>query len=386
MNHGVHVFRANRESLVIDWAPQDHSIWNWLFPARTVGDIQGRLRSNNFDELRIVFSGMVVLFHIAVLSQLHQFRWIMAVSSGVLAVQCFFFVSGFLVTMSCERSVTLVSYFKKRVARIAPAYVVVIVAAAILLSLISTLPLGAYFKSAGLRRYLVFNLILANFVAPDLPGVFLNSPEESAVNGSLWTIKIEVAFYCVVPVILWAARRFGGARVAGAIFVASILWFLSFTAAFKYSGEEIYLKLAKQLPGQMSYFMGGAWAYYRTRDGLPPPRLWLAAFAALAYALTDGVLHQVTAPLAVTAMVYWLAITAPSIGRFGKYGDVSYGIYLYHFPIVQIFLALGLFARAPVVSLVLIFGLVLVLAFASWHVIENPFLHRRSHAVAEMRS
>jgi peptidoglycan/LPS O-acetylase OafA/YrhL len=360
--------------------PGVRQFWKGFFPEANGRDIQARLGKNNFDGLRLVFASMVVLFHIAILSKVPQFQWMLSAFSGVLAVQCFFFVSGFLVTMSCERSSTLLSYFKKRAARIAPAYVVVVVMAAVLLSLLSSLAPKEYFLSSGVRRYLAYNLLLANFSAPALPGVFESNPD-MAVNGSLWTIKIEVAFYCAVPLILWLTRRFGAVRVSAVVFLVSMVWFLGFTLAYQYLGFAMGDKLAKQLPGQLSFFMGGAWAYYRTRAGAAPPSGLLMLLAVLLHAFTNGLLHQILAPITVTLMVYWLAISLPSLGRAGKYGDFSYGIYLYHFPVIQVFIAVGLFQHSPLTSLVVILALVLMLAFVSWHFIETPFLARKMRGV-----
>ncbi len=180
--------------------------------------------------------------------------------------QAFFVVSGFLVTMSFENSSSLGSYASKRLRRIAPAYITVVIVAALGLSVISALPWHAYFTSHELWRYVAFNLILSNFSAPSLPGVFQTN-FMSAVNGSLWTIKIEVAFYCLVPFVVWATRRVGAGKVLITIFIVSVLWKRGFNAAATATGLDIYAKLAKQLPGQLCFFSGGAYAYYRTRNG-----------------------------------------------------------------------------------------------------------------------
>jgi peptidoglycan/LPS O-acetylase OafA/YrhL len=300
-------------------------------------------------------------------------------------VQAFFVVSGFLVTMSFETSSSLKSYASKRLRRIAPAYVMVVVAAALLLSAVSTLPATRYFTSSEFWRYLGFNLILSNFSAPSLPGVF-QSNFETAVNGSLWTIKIEVAFYCAVPFMVWAARRFGYRATLVTVFVASLLWKLGFSFAADASGVAFYAKLAKQLPGQLCFFAGGAWAFYRTREGAVASG-WLALLGVLVYALSEGLLHDALAPIAVTATVYWAAVGAPRLPRVGKHGDFSYGVYLYHFPLVQVFVLWGLFQWSAVGASVILLSLVSVVAVLSWRFVEEPMLHKRvtSNALRDAR-
>jgi peptidoglycan/LPS O-acetylase OafA/YrhL len=335
--------------------------------------ISRRLQVNNFDALRLVFASMVVMYHIGVLPRAASLAWSLRISASF-AVQAFFVVSGFLVTMSFENSSSMKSYATKRLRRIAPAYVAVIIAAALGLSTISTLPLSEYFADREFWRYIAFNLVLANFSAPNLPGVF-QSNYMSAVNGSLWTIKIEVAFYCLVPFIVWATRRAGTFNVLGTIFIASIIWRLGFSAAAAGTGLEIYSKLAKQLPGQMCFFAGGAWAYYRTLRGRTISGL-IAAAAVVVYALSKGWLYDFTAPLAVTAVVYWAAIAGPRLPAAAKYGDFSYGVYLYHFPLIQAFVALGLFQWSPLAGWMMSVIVVVFCAVISWRFVERPMLHR----------
>jgi peptidoglycan/LPS O-acetylase OafA/YrhL len=184
-----------------------------------------------------------------------------------------------------------------------------------------------------------------------------------------------VVFYCVVPFMVFAARRFGSGKVLTTIFVASIFWKVGFSAAEVSTGAEIYGRLARQLPGQLCFFAGGAWAYYRTRNGRSISGA-IALMGLIAYALSTGWLFDVLAPLAVTALVYWAAIAGPRLPALAKHGDFSYGTYLYHFPLIQSLVALGLFHWQPLlgwISSVLAVGLC---AFASWRLVERPMLHR----------
>ena len=337
--------------------------------------ISRRLQVNNFDALRLIFASIVVLYHIGVLSHVDSLAWSLNLSASF-AVQAFFVVSGFLVTMSFENSSSIKSYISKRLRRITPAYVAVILAAALGLSLISTLPLRAYFADREFWRYVGFNLVLSNFSAPSLPGVF-QSNYMSAVNGSLWTIKIEVAFYFLVPFVVWATRRAGAFKVLGTIFVASLVWKLGFSAAATATGLEIYGKLAKQLPGQMCFFAGGAWAYYRTLRGKTISAS-IAALAVVVYALGSGWFYDLTAPFAVTAVVSWAAIAGPRLPAVAKHGDFSYGIYLFHFPLIQSLVALGLYQRSPLGGWITSIIVVAICAAISWRFIEHPFLRRRT--------
>jgi len=131
-------------------------------------------------------------------------------------------ISGLLIYRSYMRSSSPGSYFEKRIRRIYPAYFTVIVVAAIALFPLSVVSASQYF-GWGFWKYLGANLVFLNFLAPTLPGVFtLNSI--SAVNGALWTLKIEVAFYLFVPILHFLCGRFGTKRVMGLVFLFSCLW------------------------------------------------------------------------------------------------------------------------------------------------------------------
>lgn len=351
------------------------------FPGRAVPQqasapdaaIVDRLTTNNFDLLRLIFASTVVVFHVGVLTQEPSLAWMQQWVSGTFGLQGFFVVSGFLVTMSYDRSRSLISYARKRARRILPAYVAVVLGAAVLLVAMSRLPWSEYFTHAEWRSYVFWNLLLANFTSPDLPGVFQDNYKQ-AINGSLWTIKIEVAFYCMVPVFAYLCDRAGKWRVMAMLLVASLAWRLGFELVGRMTDNGFWSKLAIQAPGQFAFFIAGAIAYERTRDGLPPPQLWMAVAAAAAYALSSDVAHELVAPIAVGIIVYWAAIAAPYVGRASRYGDFSYGVYLYHWPVIQTFVALGLFAASPSGAVFMALATVVALAICSWYLLERRFL------------
>jgi peptidoglycan/LPS O-acetylase OafA/YrhL len=335
-----------------------------------------RLHDNNFDALRLAFASMVALFHLGVLSQVPSLAWTSHLSAAF-AVQAFFFISGFLVTMSFETSSSLRSYASKRLRRIAPAYVAVVVGAGLALSFISSYPLNQYFLQPEFWRYLAFNLLLANFSAPTLPGVF-QSNFLPAVNGALWTIKIEVAFYAFVPLMVWATRRFGTRRTLLSIFAASMAWKLGFDMLYKITGKDVYFHLAMQLPGQFAFFIGGAWAFYQKSANKGPSGV-AAALGLVIYAVAhDGLLFDLCAPIAVTALVYWLATSRTvKLPATSKYGDISYGIYLFHFPLIQAVTALGLFDRSPALGVTAFITSLVFAAATSWKFLEQPMMGKR---------
>lgn len=340
---------------------------------------------NNFDLLRLVFSFTVFLVHAQVLSQRPELSVLSSWLSAEIAIESFFVVSGFLVVMSFEKSRSVGEYASKRVRRIYPAYFSVVVGAAVAGALLTTLPLAEYFFSAAWVRYLAANLVFMNFLAPTLPGVFESNPM-AAVNGALWTLKIEVMFYAAVPVIALLCRRIGRTPVLAGIYLLSVAYHWSMEYLAQQSGRGLYLELARQLPGQLAFFIAGAAGYYHLE--LLKRRWWILVplSALLLVAPLPRLLVFALAPGALGALVVYLAVGLRSLGNFGRYGDFSYGIYIIHFPVIQTLVAIGLFDSNPYGALVAATVVVLGGALVSWHLVEKPFLKRSSHYVAATRA
>ena len=337
-----------------------------------------RLTTNNFDLLRLLFAGTVCLVHAYQLSGYQQLAWIESVLSSAVAVKAFFVVSGFLIFMSFERSSSIFSYAKKRIRRIYPAYFTVVMLCAVGLTGISSKGFADYFSPAWVK-YVLANLSFLNFLHPALPGVF-DANRMPAVNGALWTLKIEVMFYLSVPLFVLLFRRFGHLFMIAIVYVLSVAYAILFSWAAERTGSGIYLELSRQLPGQLSYFMAGALFYY-----------YLPAFERHARYILLGAITFLAAntywslpllePFALATIVVFFALFL-YIGNFGRYGDFSYGVYILHFPIIQCLIHFGWLADRPWLFLIASTLATAMAAIAMWHLVEKRFLLRNSHYVA----
>jgi peptidoglycan/LPS O-acetylase OafA/YrhL len=340
---------------------------------------------NNFDLLRFVFAFTVLLVHSFALSRETELQVFTRFLSAEVAIQGFFVVSGYLVFMSLENSRSVGDYLVKRVRRIYPAYFAVVAGCALLGVLVSTAPVAQYF-SGDLVRYLAANLVFLNFLEPNLPGVFRANPM-SEVNGALWTLKIEVMFYAAVPVIAWLGARLGRGRTLLALYLLAAAYVVGMDWLHRRTGSGFYLILQRQLPGQLGFFLAGAACYYYA-DALAARWRWIVPFAAIALLAGQAwwPLKVLVLPAAFGALVVYAAVGMRHLGNFGKYGDLSYGIYILHFPVIQWLVSIGLYRESPFGALAATIVGVLALAFASWHFVEKPFLRKTSHyVVAEQR-
>ena len=330
---------------------------------------------NNLDLARFLFASMVVFVHAGVLighpSLAPLYRYI----SSDIAVQAFFVISGLLIVQSYDRSRTFRSYLGKRVRRVYPAYLLVILLCAAGGIVLTSLPPGEYL-GAGALKYLAFNLTFLNFVAPALPGVFEGNPI-AAVNGSLWTLKVEVSFYLAVPLLVLAIRRFGALVVLVSLYFLSALYMAGGLMLAERTGHGIYDLLAKQLPGQMAYFCVGAGAYYLAqRRALPIlPMIVLGSVLLIA---SGFFLPLLLRPIGLGLLVLGCAY-GPWVGNFSRYGDFSYGIYIVHFPIIQTLVAYRVLADSPWLLVLLSYTLALLASVLLWHLVEKRFLRSDSH-------
>jgi peptidoglycan/LPS O-acetylase OafA/YrhL len=336
---------------------------------------------NNFDLLRLLAALVVVGYHTAELTRIDSLQ-ILAELGSRAALEVFFVISGFLVVQSAERSTSLGEYASKRVRRILPAYVAVVLLCVLGGAIVSSLAWRQYWSVTTLK-YAISNLMFMNFLQPDLPGVFESNPWRS-VNGSLWTIKVEVMFYAVVPLLVRAVRRFGSNRVGIVVYLLSALWFGVFTWLATRTGRTGYAEVAKQMPGQLMYFMAGAWLFYR-RDWLVRNGPLVGILGALSMLAVNVWNLPFVAPIAVASLTVVFALVVPPLVRATRFGDLSYGLYIVHFPLLQTLIHYGAFDQ-PLAGLGTFAVLLLLCALASWHFVEAPFLRRNRGGIAEQHA
>ena len=347
---------------------------NFINPLKIAGETH--LKNNNFDLLRFTFAFIVFLVHTASLSGSETLAVFNLYLSSDIAVKSFFIVSGFLIFMSYENTQNLRHYFVKRLRRIYPAYLFIILLCATLGFIISSLPLSGYI-SVSLLKYILSNVVFLNFIQPNLPGVFEHNTLQ-AVNGALWTLKVEVAFYIFVPIAIIAFRQWSRLPVLILLYCCSALYSIAMMALADKTGSGMYVELQRQLPGQLVYFIAGAAGYYYL-DYVVHFAKGLITLAIIAFLAQTWLPWHIVQPLALAVLVIAAACIFPSLKNFNKYGDFSYGIYIVHFPILQGLASMGYFKTSPWLTLLIATALVLTSAFILWHLIEKPFLQKSSH-------
>lgn len=281
------------------------------------------------------------------------------VTYGGLAVAIFFSISGYLVTQSWVADPNLWRFILKRLLRIMPALIVVTLASIFFIGPLTTSePLNEYFSEKTTWQYL-YNIYLKT--AYELPGVFLLNPYPKAVNGSLWTLPMEFQWYLVVAALGFSKLI----RIKPLLIMCwpVLAWWVD----------------TFNLPGQkgMDYFWCFGLFFFggMVLASVEFSRKYLLAACILAvpffYWNEGGLAIAILIPIGVICLG---KASIPVIRSFGKFGDISYGVYIFAFPtqqtIVHFLGASRPFPMLLLCSFIITYGL----AYISWLFIEAPAL------------
>jgi peptidoglycan/LPS O-acetylase OafA/YrhL len=334
--------------------------------------VAGRLhRDNNFDALRLVAATLVILSHSWALTG-SVVDPVVALTGGRLyageiGVWVFFAMSGYLVTDSFRKRGALFAFLEARALRIYPAFFAALAFGVVVGAIVTTRPLHAYLADADTWRYLYRNLLFD--LRYELPGVFADNPYPRAVNGSIWTLPGEATMYLFVAVLgvttLISHRRACGFALAALI--ATIAAEPMIVTGLPRIGSPLYA-----LPA-ISFLLGMLMLLYRDRVVLH------AAVAVVLVALVLVAAPHVPSAVPLYAcaagvyVTFYLAFHRVRLRIPERVGDVSYGMYVYAFPVQQ--LAVWLVpAIGPWRLFAVAFAATFALAWLSWRFVERPAL------------
>lgn len=333
--------------------------------------------ANNFDCIRLLAALAVFISHQAKLAGHGSIEVSNYHDLGKTGVLVFFSISGYLVAQSWERDPRPWPFLARRFLRIWPALACVVLLTVFVLGPATTsLPLRDYFAAPQTFGYLGHLLLI---IQERLPGVFSGHAIER-VNGPLWTIPIEAGWYavlallgvlgmlryrCTMPLILLACGVYVFGIYGTENQETAPFWELEFGLFFLY--------------GASMHYMRSWWQ--------PRPRL--AALALLALAAASLALgHEYIA--IVIALPYCVIAVAcastPFVRDAGRWGDFSYGIYIYSFPIQQAVMAAGGNALGLAGSTAVALPATVLLAWLSWRFVEEPALGLKRYLQARPQS
>lgn len=299
-------------------------------------------KNNSFHLIRLVCCLFVIYEHSVLLSQVDY----ISMGFSGLAVKVFFILSGFWVTISLLRVNTIKDYVLKRCKKIIPPYFTVVILSVIILSFFSSLSKKEYFSSIEVWQYLLANLSALNFLHPNLPGVFENLPDNGVVNGALWTIKIEIAFYICLPFFLHIMDKCKNkqAFVLLIFYIISVLYSIAIYFITPMKGS--FAKLEHQFPAFITYFICGmvfVFYYDKLQTYLKYLLLPSIVVLILKFYTENWFLNIVILPVGLSIVVFWIAIKLTFLGNVVS-NDFSFGMYLVHCPLIMLFVQNNFFS------------------------------------------
>ncbi|MDO5697477.1 MAG: acyltransferase [Dermatophilus congolensis] len=336
-------------------------------PGRTLADVYNP-RSNALDVLRLVFASVVAVTHATAIA----FGWqpiIRETEISILAVDAFFVLSGFLIAASWLRLNSLPRFVWHRFLRIMPAFW-----ACLIITAFAVAPLVAHLEGGQAASVFggdqpAWNYVLHNaalyIVHFDVAGLPAGTAQPGVINGALWTLFYEAVCYGLIAVlgVLGVLRR----RPWMLAVIALVCWvmLIGWEAGFVTRGWFFWRFIFMFLLGSLAHL-------YARRV---PVSGWLA-LAAVPVTVVGALLLDEYRPIGGVAFAYiviWLTVAVPALHRRLR-TDLSYGVYVAHWPVFSVLTLAGLpaFGVAPYLAIgaALVFGI----AWLSWHGLEKRAL------------
>lgn len=324
---------------------------------------------NSFNFIRLIAAVSVVYSHSYAIVGAHEPR-IGSVNLGETGVWIFFLLSGYLVSASWHQHPRFNIFLAKRALRIFPGLLVMLVTTIIIGALFSTLKLHDYLSSQQTVSYL--NNIFLYVPQFSLPGVFDTNRYPSVVNGSIWTLSYEFTMYIAIGII-GAAKLYRIVNIKKIWLTLLIICFVVYVTWQDIPSFSLfYLNIRSLLPFVLMFFTG---VYVQERFDITKTKP-IIGILMLGLFLMGCHFFPYLAPIfAATSLAYAIFSfgSLPHGAWLQKWGDFSYGIYIYAFPIqqaVEHVTKTGNELKLFLISM----ALVTPLAILSWFLVESPAL------------
>ncbi|MGI9341900.1 MAG: acyltransferase family protein [Gammaproteobacteria bacterium] len=332
---------------------------------------------NNFNLIRLVAATQVLLVHSA--NHFEITGPLVTALKVVPGVPAFFFTSGYLIYYSYERTIQrgLANFFRNRVLRIYPALI-----ACVLLSALSVYLIG-YFDGIDVPAgeftlWLIAQSTILQFYNPD----FMRGYGVGVLNGALWTISVEVQFYLLMPAIYFLITRMK--KLAWAMLIASMIVNVLVRQYLEWDNVLARLLYVSFIPWIYMFLFG---AFVASTDGLRATferidlKFWIIFYVLSMNIIGPYVINASNAinPISFVLLagcimkLAYMDLRLPyGFNQFVRKNDLSYAVYLYHMPTINLLLYVR--SEPALLNVLLTLLSVLLIAFLSWNLVEKPAL------------
>ena len=344
-------------------------------------------RLNNFDFIRLFAASQVALVHGITHLEVEVLNPYLDFLNLFPGVPIFFFLSGFLISASWERNSNVTNFSLNRFYRIFPGLWGCILFSILLIFLFSFV-LGEnvnYFQ-------LLYWLVMQGTFFPQWNPDFLSWFGVGVVNGSLWTIPVELTFYFFLPLIYFVSSS-NKIKLEYLLLFLALLSFSTFYFLINFEIDSgLYLLFKKILSISFIPWIGmfclGVLAqryveilhkYLANKVFLIFILFFLISILGTFYKIPVlfgsandiGILNY----LVLCALVFSMGYSNPELSdKYLQRNDISYGIYIYH---MLIFNSLIMMNQLGLFSFILGIFLTIFIAYISWIYLENPMLKRK---------
>lgn len=341
------------------------------------------MQNNNFDMLRLIAAFQVLLGHathhlfseqgFSIHPSILLFQKVIHYIPGV---PIFFLISGFLIAMSYEKNSNLKEYAKNRMLRIYPALYVNIFLGIIILYWFGYITFNSQFFF-----WLLAQMTIVQFYNPEM----FRSFGVGVINGSLWTISIELTFYIALPILFFLYRK--SRLFIIVLFICSLaLWLYDI-----YSIKDIFFNKLLHVsifPYLFLFIMGMTFYkfYHALASFLQDKFLWwlliYGTFAGVIefYGLTSNNIILLIQWVVFAFFIFAFAFSFRDLSKkFLRGNDYTYGVYIYHMLIINVFVQLRFVGQIEYLGYLLLLSL--LSGVLSWHLIEKPFLKLKKHSL-----
>ncbi|AUS04133.1 acyltransferase family protein [Pseudotamlana carrageenivorans] len=337
---------------------------------------------NNFDFLRFLFAVFVVITHAFAISGYGENKeWGMQLSNNQVALSQiglsgFFLISGYFMIQSLQRSKSILDYFKKRFLRLFPALMVLLIITVLLLPIVyeGKIP---FYENKQVFTYIPNNLSLYCF-QPVIKGVFDNNPYHS-INGSLWTLRYEFSMYIAIGLLYFIKNNLKLVRVViGAVFIVMLICYNFFLQRF--GGASVLGMQGSHILNLGLFFVCGSFLATLRLEHIKNKKavLLIGAMVLLISVYFNFYMHikHIMLPIVVLLIGF---IPLPFFSSFGKFGDASYGVYIYSFPVQQGLMYFFELKLYPLMFLSVFISI--ILGYLSWWLVEKQALWLKTELI-----
>lgn len=342
-----------------------------------------KLHENNFGFLRLLFAYLVIFSHSTELVYINPSKDLLHALTGVtfgwLAVDGFFLISGYLIYQSYENSKKISSYVLKRVLRIYPGFIVASVLSIIFV--VSVTSNWQAFIQFNLHAWLRLVIKTFSLSTPYVSGLIMNASVQH-INDSMWTIRYEFMCYLMVPFIALIAPTKKSVSIIALVFISALIY-ITANEIKLFVRNSAFFDLFQFFRLSSAFLIGTC--FYKYRDAITWNKKYnlFCCFALIILWIVKLTFFEIGLIVFGSYLLFNFSFNFKNrmIERVGSKTDISYGVYLYAWPI-QITIIQYYTSINPWLLSAMTIILSTICGYISWICVEKPFINMKKKLIS----